>query len=138
MIELSVVVPVHNEEGNIEALLTQIKSALNDYVYEIVIVDDGSTDGTCQYIKFYADDEVKLIVLNRNYGQTAALAAGIREAKGKYIVTMDGDLQNDPKDIPLMLEKLKGEDWDVVAGNRKDRSDQIFLRKIPSAIANYL
>lgn len=136
--DLSVVITLLNEEENIKPLLDQLYSALAGYRYEIILVDDGSTDATVRQVKLYAKPHVKLLVLNTNYGQTAAMAAGIQEASGRYIVTMDGDLQNDPSDIPFMLEKLKKEKWDVVAGNRKDRKDGKLLRKIPSMLANRL
>src|SRR5690349_12935563 len=93
---------------------------------------------TVAEVKQHADHRVKLVILNNNYGQTAAMASGIATATGDYIVTMDGDLQNDPTDIPFMLEKLKAEHWDIVAGNRKNRKDGALLRKIPSKIANRL
>ncbi len=133
---LSVIVTVYNEEDNIQPLLARIAKALELYEYEIILVDDGSTDKTIQKIKYFADNRTKLISLNRNYGQTAAMAAGIDEAEGEYIVTIDGDLQNDPRDIPFMLEKLVVEGWDVIAGNRKNRQDGMLFRKIPSKIAN--
>lgn len=106
--------------------------------YEVILVDDGSTDRTLSYAKMLADTHTKIIILKKNYGQTAAMAAGIEKASGDYIVTLDGDLQNDPSDIPTMLEKLKKEDWDVVAGIRKNRQDGALLRKIPSKLANRL
>lgn len=137
-IELSIIITVFNEEDNIVPLLTQIRSALSHYTYEIIFVDDGSTDSTVDQIKIEADHRIKLLVLSANYGQTAAMAAGIQEAVGDYIVTMDGDLQNDPTDIPAMLKKLKLENWDMVAGYRKDRKDGMLFRKIPSIIANRL
>ncbi len=136
--ELSVVVTLLNEEDNIQPLLHAIKAALNNFSYEIILVDDGSTDKTVSRIIEYGDEYVKLVRFWKNYGQTAAMAAGIDHATGKYIVTMDGDLQNDPQDIPAMHKKLKNEGWDVVAGFRKNRKDGIFLRKIPSKIANKL
>lgn len=136
--EVSIIIPLHNEEENVKPLLTQTRQALRGYEYEIVLVDDGSVDSTVLQVKKFADPRIKLIVLNRNYGQTAAMAAGITEAEGKYIATMDGDLQNDPADIPFMLEKLKSENWDLVAGNRRDRIDGAIFRKIPSKIANHL
>lgn len=135
--ELSVIVTLLNEEGNIYPLIQQLRSALVNIDYEIILVDDGSTDQTVQCIKQVADDRIYLICLNKNYGQTPAMAAGIDLARGKYIVTIDGDLQNDPLDIPILLDKLKKEEWDVVAGYRKDRKDKALLRKIPSKIANY-
>ncbi|SHH35879.1 Glycosyltransferase involved in cell wall bisynthesis [Chryseolinea serpens] len=136
--ELSVVVTLYNEEENIQPLLKAINSALVKYKYEVILVDDGSTDRTVAEVKQHADHRVKLVILNNNYGQTAAMASGIATATGDYIVTMDGDLQNDPTDIPFMLEKLKAEHWDIVAGNRKNRKDGALLRKIPSKIANRL
>ncbi|MEP6734334.1 MAG: glycosyltransferase family 2 protein [Chryseolinea sp.] len=136
--EISIVIPLHNEEDNVKPLLDQISVALRDHDYEILLVDDGSSDTTVQQVKMYATHRVKLIVLNKNYGQTAAIAAGINEALGEFIVTMDGDLQNDPLDIPFMIEKIKTEDWDVIAGNRKDRKDGKLFRKLPSSLANRL
>ncbi|WP_200762319.1 glycosyltransferase family 2 protein [Nitrosophilus alvini] len=138
MKKLSVVVPVMNEEENIKPLFHAIREALNDIDYELILVDDGSTDRTVDRIKEEADERTKLIVFNRNYGQTTAMAAGIDAAEGELIVTIDGDLQNDPKDIPLMMEKLEREGWDVVAGRRAKRQDGFLLRKIPSKIANWI
>jgi glycosyltransferase involved in cell wall biosynthesis len=134
--ELSVVVTLLNEEDNIRPLLSAVQKNLSSLDYELILVDDGSTDSTTKKIKAFADHRVRLITLTRNFGQTAAMSAGIDLAKGRYIATMDGDLQNDPSDIPLMLKKLKEEEWDVVSGNRKNRQDGMFLRKIPSRIAN--
>ncbi|NJM26568.1 MAG: glycosyltransferase family 2 protein [Bacteroidia bacterium] len=134
--ELSVVVTLFNEEDNIKPLLENIRGALAGFNYEIVLVDDGSTDATVARVKEYADARTQLVMLARNFGQTPAMAAGIDHASGKYIVTMDGDLQNDATDIPMMLHKLKTEGWDVVAGNRKHRKDSMVIRKIPSRIAN--
>lgn len=136
--ELSLVVTVFNEEDNVQPLLKQIDDALFAYDYEIILVDDGSTDATRARIEELKNPRVKLIVFTRNFGQTAAMAAGMQAATGEYIVTLDGDLQNDPTDIPLMLKKLKDEDWDMVAGVRKNRQDGALLRKIPSKIANKL
>ncbi len=136
--ELSLVITVFNEEENIKPLLAQIRSALTEFQYEIVLVDDGSTDKTVREIKKYADEKVKLVIFNANYGQTAAMAAGIAQASGDFIATLDGDLQNDPSDIPAMLHKLKTEDWDMVAGHRKNRKDGALLRKLPSKLANRL
>ena len=133
---LSVVIPVMNEEENIPPLFDAVKEALRDIDYELIMVDDGSSDATVQRMKEQADERTKIIVLNRNFGQTTAMAAGIEEAKGELIATLDGDLQNDPADIPMMIEKLEKEGWDLVAGRRKKRQDGMFLRKIPSKIAN--
>lgn len=134
--KLSIVVTLLNEEDNVKPLLASIRDALHNFAHEVILVDDGSTDATVHRIKALADHRVRLISLNRNYGQTAAMAAGIDAASGDYIVTMDGDLQNDPHDIPLMLEMMLAGGWDVVAGNRKNRKDGALLRKIPSRIAN--
>jgi glycosyltransferase involved in cell wall biosynthesis len=138
MIELSVVIPVMNEEDNIPPLLEAVHNALAHFDYEIILVDDGSTDGTRKKILEHADERTVLVELRKNYGQSTAMTAGIDYARGKFIAMLDGDLQNDPTDIPFMLELMKKEDWDVVAGNRKNRKDGMFLRKIPSSIANAL
>ncbi len=136
MRELSVVITVLNERDNIEPLLTEIRNALSGIDYEVIFVDDGSSDGTQKKIREHADNRNNLVELRKNYGQSTAMTAGIDHASGKYIALIDGDLQNDPSDIPFMLQKLKDEDWDVVAGNRANRQDGMFLRKIPSRIAN--
>ncbi len=136
--ELSIVITLFNEQDNIAPLFDSIQKALFSYDYELILVDDGSTDATVSNIKRLADSRTRLVSLSRNYGQTAAMAAGIDHAQGDYIVTMDGDLQNDPTDIPAMLLKLKSEGWDVVAGTRKNRKDGTLLRKIPSKLANQL
>lgn len=136
--KLSVVITLLNEEENIKPLLNRLRADLSGFDYEVILVDDGSTDGTVKEIKTHADEHVKLLIFNQNYGQTTAIAAGIDHAIGDYIITMDGDLQNDPSDIPMMLDKLISEDWDVVAGNRKNRRDGMLWRKVPSNIANRL
>lgn len=136
--KLSLVITLLNEGDNIEPLLHQVYFALNNIDYELILVDDGSTDHTVEFIKKMANDRTKLLIFNQNYGQTPAMAAGIDYASGTYIATMDGDLQNDPKDIPYMLEVLEKDDWDMVAGNRANRKDGFILRKIPSAIANFV
>jgi len=137
MKKLSVVIPVMNEEDNIEPLFKAVQDALKDIDYELILVDDGSTDDTIKRVKELADNRTKLLIFNRNFGQTTAMAAGIDEAEGELIVTLDGDLQNDPSDIPMMIEKLESEGWDVVAGRRANRQDDS-LRKIPSKIANWI
>jgi len=136
MEKLSVVVCVYNEELNIKPLVEQVYKSLQGFNFELIYVDDGSTDNTVSEIKSLNRKEIHLVELRKNYGQSSALAAGIDYATGDYIITMDGDLQNDPSDIPAMLEKLKNEDLDLVAGIRKNRQDGMFLRKIPSKIAN--
>jgi glycosyltransferase involved in cell wall biosynthesis len=136
-IEISVVVCVYNEEDNILPLVQAIREALSDFEYELIYVDDGSTDQTLNKVKSVMDERLRIVQLRRNYGQSLALMAGINAAKGSYIVTMDGDLQNDPSDIPAMLTLSKSEDWDLVAGIRKNRKDNL-IRTIPSKIANYI
>lgn len=135
---ISVVITVYNEEDNIQPLLEATYSALAAIDYEVILIEDGSTDRTVAEAKKYANSRTKLIIFNRNFGQTTALAAGIDMASGEYIATMDGDLQNDPTDIPVMLQKAIDEEWDVVAGRRANRKDGFVLRKIPSKIANWV
>lgn len=138
---VSVVVPVCNERENIQPMCERVAAALAklDEPWEIVFVDDGSTDGTREELEAAAADNVrvKVVELRRNYGQTAAIRAGIRESTGEAIVTIDGDLQNDPDDIPMMLARL-AEGYDVVYGWRKDRHDRWLDRRLPSLIANRL
>ncbi len=138
MKELSVVITVMNEEDNIRPMVQALEEALSGFNYEAIFVDDGSTDATRARLKELVSDRVILVELRKNYGQSTAMTAGIDHTRGEYIALLDGDLQNDPTDIPGMLELLKKEDWDVVAGNRKNRKDGFILRKIPSKIANYL
>jgi glycosyltransferase involved in cell wall biosynthesis len=138
MKELSLVIPVMNEEENIQPLLEAVRNALSGIDYEVVLVDDGSTDSTRKKIIEFADERTKLVELRKNYGQSTAMTAGIDHANAKFVAMIDGDLQNDPTDIPFMLDLAKREDWDVVAGNRKNRKDGMVLRKIPSKIANAL
>ena len=138
MKKLSIIIPVMNEEENIKPLLEKIRKSLKDIDYEVIFVDDGSTDKTVEKIKENADERVKLIVFSRNFGQTTAMAAGIDAAEGELIAMLDGDLQNDPSDIPMMIQKLEKEGWDVVAGKRAKRQDGFLLRKLPSKIANWL
>jgi len=135
---LSVVVPVMNEEDNALPMIEAVHNAVQQYDYELIFVDDGSTDLTIPRIKAVLTDRIKLVELRKNYGQSTAMTAGIDHCTGRYITMLDGDLQNDPSDIPMMLEKLIAEDWDVVAGNRANRQDGMLLRKIPSKIANAL
>jgi len=136
MKKLSIVITLLNEEDNIAPLLENCHEALAGFDYEIILVDDGSTDDTVKNIKALANGRVKLLIFYKNYGQTTAMSAGIDYATGDYIIPMDGDLQNDAKDIPAMIEKLEKENWDVVAGYRENRQDGMFLRKVPSKIAN--
>ncbi|NHE55820.1 glycosyltransferase family 2 protein [Cyclobacterium plantarum] len=136
--EISVVVTIFNEEGNIAPLLEAIYHSLESIDYELILVDDGSTDSSVDKMKALTNERSQILIFNKNYGQTTALAAGIDHSKGQYIVTMDGDLQNDPSDIPMMLDMAKKEDWDVVAGRRANRQDGFVLRKLPSKMANWL
>lgn len=137
--QLSVVIPMMNEEDNVKLLFEAVSKALaGKFNYELILVDDGSSDNTIALMKEHADEHTKILIFNRNYGQSSAMQAGIDYAKGDLIVTLDGDLQNDPSDIPMMVEKLEKENWDVVAGVRAKRQDGVFLRKIPSKLANAL
>ena len=136
MKDLSVVIPMMNEEENVKPLFKAIREALKGIDYELILVDDGSKDKTVELMKNEADSRTKIIVFKRNFGQTTAMAAGIDLASGKLIATLDGDLQNDPSDIPMMMNVLEKGDWDVVAGRRAKRQDGMLLRKIPSKIAN--
>ena len=137
MYSISVVVPVYNEEGNVQELHAEIKEVCekNNYEYEIIFIDDGSGDRTrelCLGLK-----PLKYIRMRRNSGQTAAMDAGIKAAKYDFIVTMDGDRQNDPADIPVMLDYLVKNDYDVVSGWRKNRKDT-FMKRFISRGANFL
>ena len=134
---LSIVIPMYNEEENAVLLTQKIHEALPGYTYEIIYIDDFSTDTTRKVIKDMKDPLVHLIELKKNYGQSLALAAGIDHANGEYIITMDGDLQNDPSDIPTMLAYAITEEYDVVTGIRQKRKDSL-VKKIPSKIANFL
>lgn len=138
MKKLSLVICVWNEEENILPLADQIKQALNNYDFEAIFVDDGSTDNTRSEIRKINDDRFILVELKRNYGQSSALQAGIDQAEGEFIALIDGDLQNDPADVPMMLKMIEEEEWDMVAGVRANRKDGMFFRKVPSKIANYL
>ena len=139
--DLSIIVPLYNEEESIEPLYEAIVRTVAPMGirFEVLFVDDGSTDSTFLNARALAqrDPNLGVIKFRKNYGQTAAMAAGIDHAKGKILITMDGDLQNDPADIPLFIEKM-GEGYDIVAGWRYRRQDRLFTRKIPSVIANWL
>lgn len=138
MKKLSLVICVYNEEENIKPLSEQIITALAGMDYEAIFVDDGSTDQTREMVRSIEDEHFLLVELKRNYGQSSALQAGIDQATGEYVALLDGDLQNDPADIPMMLEICREGNWDMVAGVRANRKDGAFLRKVPSRIANYL
>ena len=137
---LSIVIPVYNEEESIRLLYEKLKASLDPLQkeYEILFIDDGSTDRTLSILEEIQakDKHLTVLSLRRNFGQTAAFAAGFDFARGDIVVTMDGDLQNDPADIPKLLEKIK--DHDLVSGWRKKRKDPFFTRRIPSMAANWL
>lgn len=139
--DLSLVIPIYNEAENIPLLINAITNSLKEtnLIYEIICVDDGSIDGTVEVLKDTAKNNphVKAIILRRNYGQTPAMSAGFANATGKIIVTLDGDLQNDPADIPLLVTKLE-EGYDLVSGWRKNRQDDTLTRLLPSKIANLI
>lgn len=134
---ISIVIPVHNEAKSIALLHSEVLEVCKDngYLSEIIIVDDGSTDGTDQILKQLSP--LTYIRLRRNFGQTAALDCGIKQAKGDLIITMDGDGQNDPADIPMLINHLEEHDLDIVSGWRKSRKDP-FMKKFSSRLANYL
>ena len=139
--DLSLVIPIYNEAENIPLLIDSITHRLTDthLTYEIICVDDGSQDGSTDVLKDIAEKNpyLKAIILRRNYGQTPAMAAGFENATGKIIITLDGDLQNDPTDIPLLLETL-AQGYDLVSGWRKHRQDDALTRLLPSKIANWI
>lgn len=139
--DLSIVIPVYNEEGSLEPLVDELRATLDatGKSYEIVVVDDGSIDGTYPMLLslHHKEPRLKAVRLKRNYGQTAAVAAGFAHAEGEIIVPMDGDGQNDPRDIPAMLEKIK-EGYDLVCGWRWPRRDPFWSRRLPSRAANGL
>lgn len=134
---LSLVIPIFNEEDSIIILNEKILKALKGYNFEIIYVDDSSSDSSREVIKSIIRKKVILVELSKNYGQSLALAAGFDIAKGDYIITLDGDLQNDPNDILPMLNKAVEGDWDIVTGIRVKRKDSI-IKIIPSRIANFI
>src|SRR5271157_2884261 len=138
---VSIVVPFHNEESNVTELYDRLRTVMEgmDRDYQFVFVDDGSTDLTYKLLKEVAliDARVTIVRLRRNFGQTAALAAGFAHTTGEYVIAMDGDLQHDPADIPIFLDKIE-EGYDIVSGWRKQRIDNLWLRRIPSRCANWL
>jgi len=140
-LDLSIVVPVYNEVDNVDELHAELDAVLSGLgrSYEILFVDDGSTDGSVAKLKLLADRDphVQVVLFRRNFGQTAALDAGFHHAAGQVVVPLDADLQNDPKDIPLLLGKID-EGYDVAKGWRKHRQDKTLTRKVPSFLANKL
>jgi len=141
MVKYSIVVPFHNEEDNVTVLYARLKQVMEQVgeSFELVLVDDGSTDRSYKLLEEIAavDSRVLVVKLRRNFGQTSALAAGFDNASGEFILAMDGDLQHDPNDIPAFLEKLD-EGYGVVSGWRKERIDNFVMRRIPSRCANWL
>jgi glycosyltransferase involved in cell wall biosynthesis len=139
--DISIIIPVYNEEDNIPLLYDQITNSMLDLTshYEIIFVDDGSSDSTFDRLKSISDQDkkLKIIKFRSNFGQSAAMAAGFKHARGKIIISMDGDLQNDPGDIKTMVDQLD-QDCDMICGWRRRRKDKLIMRKIPSKIANYL
>ncbi len=137
----SIVVPLHNEQENVTDLYDRLKAVMEVHgeSFEIVLVDDGSRDRTFTLLREIAavDSRVTVVKLRRNFGQTSALAAGFDHSRGEYVIAMDGDLQHDPADIPVFLEKI-AEGYDIVSGWRKQRIDNLWLRRIPSRCANWV
>ena len=140
-LDVSIVSPVFNEVENLKAFVESVTKIMNseNMSWELIIVDDGSQDGSSSIVKEIGHQEnIRGILLSKNYGQTTVIQAGFDNAVGKYLVTLDSDLQNDPKDIPALLKKLINEELDLVVGWRKDRKDNYFLRNLPSIMANKL
>ncbi|HEX7009527.1 MAG TPA: glycosyltransferase family 2 protein [Phycisphaeraceae bacterium] len=142
-VDVSIVIPLLNEESNVVPLYQQIKQVIDvqPLRYEVIFIDDGSRDRTAQLLKEVAADDPRITIIEftRKFGQTAGLAAGFRCARGRVIVPMDGDLQNDPADIPRLVAKLQEPPgWDIVSGWRKNRQDKLLSRRLPSVIANRL
>src|ERR1700734_947194 len=141
MAKYSIVVPFHNEEENVTILYARLKQVMEqlEEPFELILVDDGSSDRTYKLLEEIAavDSRVLVVKLRRNFGQPSALAAGFDHASGDYVLAMDGDLQHDPNDIPAFLEKLD-EGYDVVSGWREKRKDSLLLRRFPSACANWI
>jgi len=140
--DLSVVIPIYNEAENLEALHQEVSTVLDGWgrPYEVLLIDDGSRDGSFETLARIqaGDPHVRVIQFRRNFGQTAAFAAGFAAARGRLIVTSDGDLQNDPRDIPSMVERLEQHELDIVCGWRKERKDAWLHRRLPSKLANTL
>ena len=140
-VDLSLIIPVYNEADNLAELHQELVSAIDklEHLYEIIFVDDGSIDGSWPVLKGLQkkDARVRIIRLRRNFGQTAALSAGFDHARGEIIVSLDADLQNDPADIPRLVQKIE-EGFDLVSGWRRNRRDRFFSRRVPSAVANWL
>ncbi len=142
IIDLSIIVPLYNEEDSVPVLHAKIREAVEPMGlrHEIIFVNDGSKDNTLEVAKGLTriDPSLRVIEFRKNYGQTPAMAAGIDEARGNVLVTMDGDLQNDPSDVPMLVNTLLEENYDIVVGWRHQREDKLITRKIPSRIANWI
>jgi glycosyltransferase involved in cell wall biosynthesis len=141
-LDLSIVLPVYNEAGNLKTFIPELSAALQamERSYEIIAVDDGSTDDSVAVLRRLKADEshLRIIRFRRNFGQTAGFAAGFDQARGIYVVTMDADGQNDPRDIARLLEVAESGDYDIVSGWRKDRKEPFLSRRLPSMLANHL
>ena len=140
-LDISIISPVFTELENLEKFVESVTKVMasTNMSWELIIIDDGSDDGSSKIVKRIGRQEnIRSILLSKNYGQTSAIQAGFDLAVGKYFVTIDSDLQNDPKDIPSLIQKLIGEELDLVVGWRKDRKDNFFLRNLPSILANKL
>lgn len=141
-IAVSFIIPVYNEVDNVVPLVKEVTETGERLKrsFEIVIIDDGSTDGTVAKLRQLAvsHKHLQVVCLKRNFGQTAATAAGFAHARGKYFVTLDGDLQNDPANVPELIDMMEAEDLDIISGWRKNRQDKALTRKLPSMIANWI
>jgi glycosyltransferase involved in cell wall biosynthesis len=141
-VEVSFIIPVYNEVENVDPLIREVVATGKKLKrsFEIVIVDDGSRDGTFQALRYLCQEfpQLRVVCLKRNFGQTPATSAGFRYARGRYFVTLDGDLQNDPAQVPEIIDMLEAEGLDIVCGWRKNRQDKAITRKLPSMIANRL
>ncbi|MBI3561371.1 MAG: glycosyltransferase family 2 protein [Gammaproteobacteria bacterium] len=142
-VKISIIIPLYNEVENVEPLLAHTHKVLADWQHpwELILVDDGSSDGTIDQLHHtvqHYNSEIHIVELQRNFGQTAAMQAGIDQADGELIVTLDGDMQNDPADIPRMVEIVLTKDLDLLSGWRRHRQDKLIIRKIPSKIANFI
>jgi len=141
LVDVSFIIPVYNEVDNVEALVKEVLETgrkLKGRSFELVIIDDGSKDGTVNALRRLVSNhpELRIICLKRNFGQTAATSAGFQHAVGRYFVTLDGDLQNDPAQVPEIIDLIESENIDIVCGWRKNRQDNALTRKLPSMIAN--
>lgn len=139
-LDLSIVIPIQNEAPSLETLYRELTDTLGPgpWSYELILVDDGSTDQSFEILSRLQgrDERVRVIQFRRSFGQTAAFAAGFAEARGRLIVTADGDLQNDPRDIPALVNRLENENFDIVCGWRRERKDPLLTRRLPSQLAN--